>query len=324
QGVLAWVSEAARGALLDLAAGWLRPGGAFTVGYNSFPGWAEIQGFQRLVAALAQAEAGSSVDRFEKALENAREAGLFPSSVWEWLDPLLERLPPAYFAHEYLNGHWQPCWSADVIAALDERGLDFVGQASPGRMREDLGYRPEWREALAKMPTAPARELAADLQSWTWYRQDIYLKRPFEPIGDAEAQARALERWWLLAEPADQIEFRASTPAGVIEFDNAASHAIVAAITEGPHPLSAIDGFAPADLINSIDALYAAKLVLPVDPPAHNEAETFNRVLSEQGLASGGAATRHGALPIDPATLAQLGEADLRRLGLNETRMVES
>lgn len=319
QGVLAWVSESARGGLLDLAATWLRPGGAFTVGYNAFPGWSQVAGLQRLVAALAKAETGSSVERFGKALEAVRETGIFDASVWEWLDPLRERLPPAYFAHEYLNGHWQPCWSGDVIAALDRRGLDFVGQAGAARMREDLSYPAEWREALAKMPTAAARELAADLRSGTWYRQDIYMKRPHARLDDAGQQARVLARWWLLTEPADQVEFRHTTPAGTFEFDNPAARAIVAALGEGPRPLSAIEGFAPADLVNTIDALYAAGSAYPMDPPVENDASRFNRLLCEQGHASGGTATRYGALPLDPATWAQLSEDDLRRLGAGPT-----
>lgn len=315
QGVLAWISETARAALLDLAAAWLRPGGAFTVGYNCFPGWSEIYGFQRLIVTLAQATNGTSVERFAQALATVRTTGIFPPSVWEWLDPLIERLPPAYFAHEYLNGHWQPSWSADVIASLAGRGLDFVGQASAGRMREDLSFPPEWREVLTAMPTAAARELAADLQSGTWYRQDIYVKRPHRRIAASELPARLLERWWLLTEPAEQVEFSCATSAGTFEFDNAASRAIVGALGEGPRPLSAIAGFAPADLINSIDALYAAKLVIPLDPPGKTEADSFNRLLCKQGHDSGGVATAYGALPIDPMSWAQLGDTDLRRLG---------
>jgi hypothetical protein len=316
QGVLAWVSDAAREALLDVASAWLRPGGAFTVGYNAFPGWSQIAGFQRLLSALAQGEGGSSIERFDKALAAVRAAGLFDASVWEWLDPLRERLPAAYFAHEYLNGHWQPCWSGDVIAALERRGLDFVGQAGAARMREDLSYPPEWRDMLAMMPTAPARELAADLQSGTWYRQDIYLKRPFALLDETEQQDGVLARWWLLTEPAAQVEFRHTTPAGTFEFDNAAARTIVAALSEGPRPLCDIDGFAPADLINAIDALYAAGSVFPVDSAVENDAVRFNALLRQEGRPGGGIASRHGALPLDAAALPQLAEDDLRRLGL--------
>lgn len=315
QGVLAWVSEAARGALLDLAAAWLRPGGAFTVGYNAFPGWSEIAGFQRLVSALAEGETGTSVERFGKALASVRETDIFVPSVWEWLDPLLDRLPPPYFAHEYLNGHWQPCWSGEVIAALEQRGLEFVGQAGAARMREDLAYPPEWREALANMPTASARELATDLQGGTWYRQDIYLKRPNERLSEAEQQERVLSRWWLLTVPAGQVEFNHTTAAGTFDFDNAAARAMVAVLSEGPRPLSAIEGFAPADLINTIDALYAAGTAFPVDTAAQTGAAQFNRLLGERGYATGGVAGVHGALPLDPQTLAQLGQDDLHRLG---------
>jgi SAM-dependent methyltransferase len=316
QGVLAWVSESARGALLDLAAAWLRPGGAFTVGYNAFPGWSEIAGLQRLLAALAKAERGSSIERFDKALATVREMGVFGPSVWEWLDPLRERLPAAYFAHEYLNGHWQPCWSSEVIAVLEERELDFVGQAGAARMREDLAYPAAWRDTLAGTPTASAREQAADLLAGTWYRQDVYVKGPHARLDEAEQQARVLARWWLLSEPADQVEFRHSSPAGTFAFDNPAARAIVAALGEGPRPLSAIADFAPADLINSIDALYAAGSAYPVDPPHADDVAAFNRRLAESGLAGAGIATRHGALPLDSTALAGLAEDDLRRLGI--------
>lgn len=64
QGVLAWVSNENRMHLLDLAQHWLRPGGAFTLGYNCFPGWSRVMDFQKLVHTLARAINGTSSQRF--------------------------------------------------------------------------------------------------------------------------------------------------------------------------------------------------------------------------------------------------------------------
>jgi diguanylate cyclase (GGDEF)-like protein len=37
---------------------------------------------------------------------------------------------PSYLAHEFMNGHWSPCWHADVAAAMSEAQLDWVGAAT--------------------------------------------------------------------------------------------------------------------------------------------------------------------------------------------------
>lgn len=279
QGVLAWVSPANQAALLDLAARMLRPGGLFCVGYNTLPGWGAIAGFQRLVLALAATRSGSSQDRFDAALEQIRAGEMVPPSVLDWLN--LDKLPRAYFAQEYLNRHWTPLWSGDVIAAAAERGLAFAAQSYPSRLRPDFTLRKAWREALAGIDDPAAREIAADLYSNCFFRTDIYAKGAFPALSAGERQARRLGQVWGSVRGSQDVKYEVRTAIGRIAFDNAAARAILAHLDSGPAPLEDVPGIGAADLLNTIDALQLARLILPLDPAAPLlHAAAANRVLA--------------------------------------------
>lgn len=266
QGVLAWVSPDNRAALLDLAARMLRPGGLFCVGYNTLPGWGAITGFQRLVFALAETHRGSSQERFDAALEQIRAGEMVPKSVLDWLQQ--DKLPRAYFAQEYLNRYWSPLWSGDVIAAAAERGLAFAVQSYPGRLRPDFTLRKAWREALAGIADTAAREIAADLYTHCFFRTDIYAKGAFSALSAGETRARRLDQVWASLRGCRDVKLDAQTAAARINFDNAASRAILAHLESGPARLGDVPGIGPADLLNSIDALHLARLAVPLDPAA--------------------------------------------------------
>lgn len=294
QGVLAWVSPQNRSRLLDLAARWLRPGGAFTLGYNACPGWGRLAPFQKLVHALAQSASGTSSQRFTAALNRIRGDGMLPSEFWEWFDAQTDRHPPEYFAHEYLNDHWNPCWSGEIVSGMAQRGFAYVGQAIAVRLREDLYLKPEWRQTLATIGDAPTRELATDLLADTWYRHDIYVKSPTAP---GPALHALTNRWWTLAALPEDIKYRMTTPAGDISFDNDAARSIVHRLEPGPGQLSTINAFTAADLLNSIDAMYMAGLAIPADPPGDPATATrFNAVLTARGRPVNAVASAHGAI----------------------------
>jgi len=317
QGVLAWINHENRDFLIDLASGWLRPGGVLTLGYNALPGWHRIAPFQKLVREIAKTISGNSVERFFGSVEQIRQMNIFNQDLWDWLDPAIKLHPREYFAHEYLNEWWSPLWSSDVLSAFSSRGLAYVGQATHHGLRADLNIPTATGKALEKIQDPIARELAKDIALNTWYRQDIFIKLPINPIAPGTGQATMLARPWLLAQPClDDDYFSTVTHAGKIDFDTPCARAIVERLTRGPAALSEIGGFAPDDLINSIDALFTAQRCIPVDPPGPIEAaQRFNRQ-SSHAVTAGIFASPRGAITIDVDDDGHLSSEDRRRLGL--------
>ncbi|MBC2777058.1 class I SAM-dependent methyltransferase [Parasphingopyxis marina] len=276
QGVLSWVSPENRRDVLTLIARNLSAGGVATIGYNCLPGWTQRLAMQKLLLVLSRSKQGTPTERFESAYEEARalsQAGMptIGERHFEWMDELRTRLPDDYFPHEYLNAHWQPLWSADVVGAAEAQGLRFVRSAMAVRLREDFYLKKAQREALASIADPQTRELTIDLDLHSQFRTDIYAKPPFDRIDKGEIDARRLDGYWMARVDADEAEFTAKTPAGTLRFDNLAAHAIIDRLADGPASLAAIaeaaDDCTEADILNAADALFTASQIMPVDPP---------------------------------------------------------
>lgn len=320
QGVLAWVSPANREALLRLAAHLLRPGGVLTIGYNCFPGWSQIAGFQRAVRAMAAGRAGSPAERFEAAVAALRDSGAMDKALWDWFDPLVPKLPRDYFAHEYLNEHWQPLWAEEAIAACADHDLHLAGEARPWRLRQDFALQKAWRAALDPIAEIGPRETAKDVMTHNWFRTDLYVKGPPARLTEAERQKARMGGWWASLTASADARFEARTAAGTIRFANEAARAIMAKLDAGPAPLSSVDGMEAPDLLNTIDALFMAGLVCPLDPPATvPRASATNqaiRRMDAEGMAMNGLVSRHGAVGLSRGDIAMLDDPAKARMAL--------
>jgi hypothetical protein len=276
QGVLSWISPENRRDLLALIANNLADGGVAAIGYNCLPGWTQRLALQKLLLLLSRSKDGTPTERFESAYQNARalsQAGMptIGERHFEWMDELRTRLPDEYFPHEYLNAHWQPLWSADVIDAADALGMRYLRSAMPVQLREDFFLKAAQREALATIADTPTRELSIDLHLHSQFRIDLYAKPPMTQIGESEVLARRLNGYWMSRAKGEETDYSANTPAGTLRFDNIAAHAIMDRLKSGAAPLAEIlqttGDCTEADILNAADALFTASLIIPVDPP---------------------------------------------------------
>lgn len=274
QGVWSWVSPENQNAMLSLVTSSLKPHGIATLGYNTLPGWTPIMAFQKIIRTLADGQDGSPTQRFDGALEQLRTASKAGMEAvgeghLEWLDTLKEGLPADYFAHEYLNGHWQPLWSGDAIAAAWDHGLHFVRTCRSDRLRPDFALKKAQREQLEKIKDQNAREIMEDMFLNCWFRVDMFSKGTPKTISDETARSARLDGYWRATGSSATAEFSTKTAAGTLRFDNKSARAILERLDHGPATLREIheqgEAGTAADILNVADVLFIANRIEPVD-----------------------------------------------------------
>ena len=122
------------------------------------------------------------------------------------------------------------------------------------------------RTALDEIEDDDLRELARDFLIDQSFRRDIFVRAGTDL--DEGAQRRSLlDGAFLLARPAGTpVEYTLATPAGQLNFDNAAARAIVATLAAGPRRLRDIaeqGGVAPTDVIANAMVLCASSQISP-------------------------------------------------------------
>ncbi len=328
QGLLAWISEENRRHVYRIAAEQLRPGGIACLGYNAMPGWRDMIAFQQIVRQLAEGRAGSPFERFSAALAQVKAmvaagAPSLPQWLMEWIDGQIGRIPGNYFAHEYLNQHWGPLWSSQVIGPMAGHGFTYLGPSRLDRLREDLCTTRAQRGELAKIGDPSARETAADLFARASFRVDLY-GCDVAPIADP-AQAR-LDGWWAARVAEADADYSWATAAGTLRFDNAAAHAILGGLAAGPRTLRSIHGQGGAgtiaDILNTADALAISGQITPVDPPAIAPAAAPANAEFRARIAAGAGfdcqVGAHGAIPVAHRLLSSDDSLQiLARLGIS-------
>ncbi|MEP6835731.1 MAG: class I SAM-dependent methyltransferase [Gemmatimonas sp.] len=317
QGVLSWVDAQNQAALWSFASRTLKPGGLFVVGYNVQPGWAHMYPFQRLMRAFSEPLSGDAMERFVEGLKAVRVTGAVGQAQLEQIDNELESDSSAYLPHEYLNKFWSAMWSGDVIETASAHNFDFVQTAAEHRIRNDFVFTKAQRDALRVIESDTTREVTSDILLNTKFRTDIYVKRGYQQLSPAAAQQSRLQQFWAAQTPVAGVSYFCDGPAGQLKFDNRAAQILLTTMERGPTSLNAIPNIAAPDLLNTIDALFAAGLVRPVESPSEvPHARAFNNlVFSAQVVinalvgAFGSTPSVHGTARFDSGAVDRLGIA---------------
>jgi SAM-dependent methyltransferase len=270
-GVYAWIDEAAAASLRRFIERHLKPGGLVYVSYNAMPGWASDGPFQHLLYALAQGGAGDSIARFAGAadlaegLRKAGAAALAASITAVGFDEERAKRPEAYFAHEYLAPAWRPRYVDEVRREMAEIGLAPIGSATLRDNFDSFVLRAKARAALEAIADPDQRELARDYFMFQRFRRDVY-GRDVPTIDDDERRRRLFGTTFALMRPAALIEYKMTTEAGDLTFDNPVARGLVARLAEGPRKLGEClaPGADAQDLLANALSLCCAGFLRPV------------------------------------------------------------
>lgn len=188
-GVLSWVDEPTRSALLEDAVKRLKPGGILLTGYNAMPGWAAKLPMRDMIYSLTPDDM-NSVDRAEAGLKwliklkNAEAKYFRDNPALTEAVEQLEKLDIRYMAHEYFNENLRAFHFSEVRQAMEQGGLKFAGCATLFLNMVDLAVPPALYEEFRDMTSRAELEAKRDFIRNETFRRDVWVKG--EPIKTEE------------------------------------------------------------------------------------------------------------------------------------------
>jgi SAM-dependent methyltransferase len=339
-GVWSWVPPSVQAGIVRLLRDKVRPGGAVHVSYNTLPAWGPAVGMQRLLREAGRRLAWRSDRQAEEGLDVVR--GLFAAEAIQLTrSPMvhamigrLDTVPVAYLAHEYMNDHWQPCFMADVAAALADAKLDWVASSQLTENFPALTLTEAQRAMAQKFEDPLMRELIKDMCLERSLRHDVFV-RGARRIGNAARDTALMDVVIGLNVAPDDLPLEAPMPAGRAELNPSFYRPIVRAAGAGPARVG--DLLALPDVIGQRDnpaeligILVGLELANPVVRPAAGPgvaAVRFNRTVAKRfarsedpgrvvGLASERLGAGIAASLLDLLVLERLldGETDMEGL----------
>jgi SAM-dependent methyltransferase len=181
-GVYAWVSGEVRAGIQRIIRERLKPGGLVYVSYNCLPGWAADSPLQKLIYETSRHLSGDATQRTQAALKSVEELvgakfAYFAAtpSAGKMAAKMAER-NANYLAHEFLNEHWTPFYSADVADEMANAKLSFVGSATLAENHLELLGGDDLQAKVKAQPTQRLRQLFQDLAQNQRFRRDVFVR----------------------------------------------------------------------------------------------------------------------------------------------------
>jgi methyltransferase-like protein/2-polyprenyl-3-methyl-5-hydroxy-6-metoxy-1,4-benzoquinol methylase len=205
-GVYSWVPPAAQKAILQVCGEVLTPKGVAYISYNVNPGWK----MREVVRDLMLYHAGSLQDPAQKLAQGRA----IVSYIQRISDPentfgkllkaeaeLLTRAEDSYLLHDHFEVDNHPCYFKDFIAAADEAGLAFLGEANIAEMvPHHLG-----QEVKATLDMLSKGDIIATEQYMDFFRNRYFRQTLLVRKEDQDHINRAIE-------PEVMRSFHASAP----------------------------------------------------------------------------------------------------------------
>ncbi len=180
-GVLSWIDDGTRDAVLDDAAHRLKPGGLLLTGTNAMPGWSAKLPLRNMVYSLTK-DGENSLERARIGLQwmkklKAAQVKYFRDNpaLAEAVDEL-ERIDPRYMAHEYFTEHLRAFYFAELTAMMESKGLFFAGCARLFLNMVDLAVPKDLQDEFRTVKSRAELEAKRDFIRNETFRRDVWVK----------------------------------------------------------------------------------------------------------------------------------------------------
>jgi SAM-dependent methyltransferase len=180
-GILSWIDEPTRNAVLDDAAKRLKPGGILLTGCNAMPGWSAKIPLRNMIYSLSQ-DSTATLERarigleWMKKLKDAQVKYFRDNPALAEMVDHLERLDPRYMAHEYFNQHLRAFYFAELRTMMEARGLKFAGSATVFLNMVDLAVPQALYDDFRIITSRNELEAKRDFIRNETFRRDVWVK----------------------------------------------------------------------------------------------------------------------------------------------------
>ena len=181
-GLLSWVAEPLREALLRVVAERLAPNGIAMISFNVLPGWRLIQVARDslLLHAQLEAERGRPLDgrALVEALSTQSNSRYSYGRIWRDEARQVFRGGDAYVAHEFYEDVNEPLAFLDFCAALDRHGLAYLSECNVAA-NFVRAMAPAAADTIAALAGSDdrAREQYIDIFSGRVFREALIVRR---------------------------------------------------------------------------------------------------------------------------------------------------
>ena len=174
-GMLSWIPDEAKSALMDLVARSLAPQGIAYVSYNTLPGWAMRREAAMMLKALPQIGPGDGLDAQLKQL--AETAAMSDSAHAQDLAEIfrdMRRKGPEILAFDELAPCCDPFHFSGVLHLAGQKKLRYLGESTlPGNLPPNLD--PEALRTLESLQADPVLfQQTLDLLSGRTHRSSLF------------------------------------------------------------------------------------------------------------------------------------------------------
>jgi SAM-dependent methyltransferase len=180
-GVLSWIDEPTRKAVLDDAAKRMKPGGMLLTGCNAMPGWSAKVPLRNMIYSLTKDDV-NSLERarvglaWAKKMKDAQVKYFRDNPALAEAIDQLEKLDPAYMAHEYFNQHLRAFYFAELRQLMEPRGFKFAGSATVFLNMVDLSVPQALYEDFRNISSRAELEAKRDFIRNETFRRDVWIK----------------------------------------------------------------------------------------------------------------------------------------------------